>query len=176
MELNVLRELRQPIGSVTIIDLDERDLTVDHLDIDRLTGQARLLRTDRGLLVKVESEGRAQSRCSRCLTDVEIQIHVRFEEEYVPRIDPNTGAPVRLLASDAADVFRIGADFMLDLHEAMRQYILMSEPAKPLCRADCAGLCPDCGAELNLGPCGCPPEGDARWAPLAALRTRYEGS
>jgi len=28
-------------------------------------------------------------------------------------------------------------------------------PDAPLCRSDCRGLCPRCGADLNAGPCGC---------------------
>ena len=44
---------------------------------------------------------------------------------------------------------------VLDLHEGVRQYILMSEPAKPLCRPDCKGLCPECGNNLNQTTCSC---------------------
>jgi uncharacterized protein len=41
---------------------------------------------------------------------------------------------------------------------------------KPLCRPDCAGLCPVCGQNLNLGECQCPPpEADPRWAKLRQI-------
>ncbi|MBM3157836.1 MAG: DUF177 domain-containing protein, partial [Chloroflexi bacterium] len=66
----------------------------------------------------------------------------------------------------------INENHILDLSEAIRQYTIMALPMKPVCREDCAGLCPHCGRNLNLGPCKCPPAPpDARWAPLLALRS-----
>ena len=38
-----------------------------------------------------------------------------------------------------------------------------------LCSEDCKGLCPRCGADLNLGPCSCKKEVDPRLAVLAKL-------
>ena len=46
-------------------------------------------------------------------------------------------------------------DHMLELSEAVRQIALLAVPMKPLCRLDCAGLCPYCGANLNRGKCQC---------------------
>ena len=57
-----------------------------------------------------------------------------------------------------------------------RDAVLLELPLAPLCRPDCAGLCPTCGADLNEGPCACPPaEGDPRWAALDALRSSGSG-
>ncbi|MCQ2396859.1 MAG: DUF177 domain-containing protein, partial [Lentisphaeria bacterium] len=44
----------------------------------------------------------------------------------------------------------------VDLSESLREDILMSFPQQFLCRDDCMGLCPRCGANLNDGACGCP--------------------
>jgi uncharacterized protein len=96
---------------------------------------------------------------------------VDFEEEYVPLIDANTGAPIRIDESEEEDTFRVDHRFELDLREALRQYILMYEPTKPLCRADCAGLCPDCGADMNIGPHECEQPTDGRWSALAGLKS-----
>jgi uncharacterized protein len=47
----------------------------------------------------------------------------------------------------------------------------LNVPGYALCRDDCKGLCPTCGAELNLGDCGCvTTEADSRWAALHKLR------
>jgi uncharacterized protein len=55
----------------------------------------------------------------------------------------------------------------------VRQYKIMALPMKPVCRKDCAGLCPQCGRNLNYATCDCQPAPpDARWAPLLALRTK----
>jgi uncharacterized protein len=158
MQIDVLRELRQSIGAVSVVDFEEDDVSADDLDLRGFSGSVSMLRTDRGLLVTLNAEARAQESCSRCLKNVDVPIEIAFEEEYVP------------------DTFRIGPDFILDLREGVRQYILMSEPAKPLCRADCRGLCPSCGADLNEGACKCATERDSRWEALAGLKTENEGS
>jgi uncharacterized protein len=97
-------------------------------------------------------------------------VTVDFEEEYVPLVDANTGAPVHVEESEDEETFRVSARFELDLREALRQYILMYEPAKPLCRADCAGLCPVCGADMNAGPHECEQPTDERWSALSGLK------
>ena len=59
---------------------------------------------------------------------------------------------------------------MLDLSDVLRQYLLTDEPLKVLCREDCLGLCPECGADLNTEKCKCDaPDIDPRWGALAAL-------
>ena len=169
MQLNVGQQLRQPVGAVTVVDLEEPLLSFDDTELRALAGSATLLRSDRGLLVTVHAKATVHERCSRCLGDASCPVDIDFEEEYVPIVDVISGAAVHLSEED--DVFRIGPEFILDLREALRQYTLISEPAKPLCRPDCAGLCPTCGADLNRGPCDCPPHADERWQALAGLKT-----
>jgi uncharacterized protein len=72
--------------------------------------------------------------------------------------------------------FTIDENQEIDLSEAVRQYMLLALPMKPLCREECAGLCPSCGHNLNLGPCGCPPSDiDPRFAPLTRLALDGKG-
>lgn len=168
LQINVLQELRQPIGTVTVVDFEEPSARIDGMHLLDLRGSVSMLRTDSGLLVTLNAEANERTCCSRCLVGIDVPIEIAFEEEYVPVIDANTGVPIRL---PETDTFRIAADFKLDLHEAVREYILMSEPAKPLCRAQCLGLCPNCGADLNQGGCGCTTDADARWHALAELKT-----
>lgn len=175
MQLNVLRELREPIGSVTEYDIDEREVRTGDMALEEVRGTLTLLRTDRGILARVAASGKLRERCSRCLVDVTCDVPISFEEEFLPVFDPATGARVRV--PDGSDVFRIEPDCVLDLLEPIRQYIVMSGPSKPLCREACAGLCPTCGANLNPGPCSCEPVADERWKALAGLnREGNEGS
>jgi uncharacterized protein len=60
----------------------------------------------------------------------------------------------------------------LDLHAWARDALALALPPKLLCRADCAGLCAICGANLNLAGSdhGHEPEPDPRWAKLSELR------
>jgi uncharacterized protein len=78
-----------------------------------------------------------------------------------------TGMPLPVPSPDA---FTIDAHHILDLSEAVRQYTVINIPMKPLCKPNCAGLCPQCGANRNEAPCQCPQEqGDPRWAVLQQL-------
>ncbi len=175
MRFNVLKELRQPIGSVTSYDIDEPLLRADDLSLEAVKGAVTMLRTDRGLLVTVEAVGVSRGECARCLKEISCDVAIDFQEEYVPIADPNTGTRIHLAPDD--EVFRIGPDFDLDLTEGLRQYILISGPAKPLCSQTCVGLCPRCGADLNEGPCGCLPGADERWSALSGLKKESrEGS
>jgi uncharacterized protein len=52
----------------------------------------------------------------------------------------------------------------------LRENVLLNLPLQPLCRADCRGLCPHCGVNLNESSCGCQvQEDDPRLAPLQHL-------
>lgn len=57
----------------------------------------------------------------------------------------------------------------LDLDEAVSTAFILAMDTKNLCSDDCKGLCAKCGADLNLGPCGCRPDVDPRLAALAQL-------
>ena len=57
----------------------------------------------------------------------------------------------------------------LDLDEAVTTAFVLAMDTKHLCSDDCKGLCAKCGADLNLGPCGCGPDVDPRLAALAQL-------
>lgn len=173
MRLNVLYELRQGIGSTFGYDLEERRMMVDASELTDIHGTLGLLRTDRGLLATVNVRATELTICSRCAKAIDVPVYVEFEEEYLPYTDPRTGGRVKVYPGE--DIFRIGDDYVLDLTEAMRQYILTSEPQKPLCSADCAGLCQQCGADWNEGRCECDPPVDDRWAALATLKRENEG-
>jgi uncharacterized protein len=59
----------------------------------------------------------------------------------------------------------------LDLSELVRQLVAMHLPPRPLCKDDCAGLCPRCGQDLNQQPCSCSGQsGDPRWDALRDLK------
>lgn len=175
MRIRVSQELRQSVGTEFSMELRERSLSLDDVALSDLRGSAHMLRTDRGLLVAVHARARIQGACSRCLAAVQSPIQIDFQEEFIPVVDPVSGAHIS--AAEAEDNFVIDADLMLDLGEALRQYALMSSPSKPLCRPDCAGLCPSCGASLNEGPCSCQSSSNERWRALAALKSEnQEGS
>ena len=56
----------------------------------------------------------------------------------------------------------------LDFTQVLQEQIIMALPVKALCKKDCRGLCPRCGADLNAGPCACGAETHS--SPFAALK------
>jgi len=168
MQLNVLQELRHNLGSVTTYDVTEPSMPIDgSTTLNGVSGTLTLLRTDRGLLATLKVTASEPERCARCLVETDCSVEMEFEEEFIAVVDPNTGARVHLSEDD--EEFRIGPDFLLDLREPIRQYGLMAEPLKPLCRPDCSGLCPACGSNLNEGACECAPAVDERLSVLAGI-------
>ena len=168
---NVSGLVKEPVGSTREYDVDD-DVPVDQGD-RHLTGRARMLRTDGGVLVSVQLGGIERAQCNRCAREVETPLHLEFDEEFFSSVDPHTGAA--LPPPEDAEAFRIDAQQVLDLDEAVRQWWTATIPMQQLCRQDCKGLCPRCGKDLNEGPCACGPELDERWAALAELSNKLEG-
>ena len=61
-------------------------------------------------------------------------------------------------------------DDTIDLGPLVRDAIVLELPMAPLCREDCLGLCPQCGADRNEAECSCVAPRDPRWANLDVLR------
>jgi uncharacterized protein len=169
MEINVSQLLKEPIGSSRKYKLDETiDIAGDGHE-SPVSGDVSLLRTQRGVLVRGKMQTRLGLTCSRCLVKFDSPLKISFEEEYIQTIDVSSGLPLQ--SSGEPGSFIIDEHHVVDLSEAIRQYTLLAVPMKPLCRRDCAGLCPTCGHNLNLGDCSCPVETvDPRWSKLMDLQ------
>lgn len=168
--INVAQLLKSPIGTTRTLHVDEETDFSGQESV--VTGDLQLVRTDRAILVKGTLKSDIQLTCSRCLKLFTCTVKLDIEEEYFPSIDIQTGAPMP--KPEDPDAFTIDQQNILDLTEAIRQYGLLAIPMKPLCREDCAGLCPTCGANLNEVSCTCSqPAKDPRWSRLteSALAT-----
>jgi len=166
MQINVSQQLKEAIGSTRSYDVDE---TIDIANLEsHVEGRVSLVRTDRGILARGTLRTEIAVTCSRCLRSCTLALKLAVEEEYYPTKDVLTGAPLSL--PDQAGCFTLDDHHILDLTEAIRQYAVLATPMKPLCQENCAGLCPTCGHNLNLGPCDCPQqEIDPRWSGLRKL-------
>ena len=131
--------------------------------------ELHLERSGRGLVIGGTFVGGVALICSRCLESFRFQAQDRFDLYCALGLQ----APLREereLAADELDVTyleegRINTDHLL------RESVLLSLPVQPLCREDCRGLCPHCGANLNLRSCGChEPDVDPRLQILRKLR------
>lgn len=122
-----------------------------------------------------EIAGELDLECSRCLARYRQPIRERFRLLLEPAgdrvpADPEGAAALArdgLYLSDELEVgwFRGGE---IDLGGFFQEGIALLFPVQPLCREDCRGLCPSCGAERNVTPCNC--EAASPSSPFAALR------
>jgi uncharacterized protein len=111
---------------------------------------------------------RLELECSRCVEPFEIPLDATFDLRYVPAIEDTTQAEREIAADDLETAFyREGT---LDVIDLMREQFQLVLPMKPLCTAECRGLCPECGTNLNRTECGCTPKWeDPRLAALKGL-------
>jgi uncharacterized protein len=133
------------------------DLTFEiHKDKDRF----RLVGT-----VKTELE----LGCSRCLEPYRMTVDAPFDIRYLPASEMSTDPEREVEDEDLETSYY--RDDQIDLNELLREQFYLALPMKPLCQADCKGLCPQCGINLNTGKCDCAPEWeDPRLAGLRALK------
>ena len=97
---------------------------------------------------------RAGAASARCRATLSVDVQELFESA------PREG-----------ESYALGHD-RVDLEPLARESLILDLPLAPLCRDDCRGLCPTCGADLNQGACDCPVETvDPRWAALDVLRS-----
>lgn len=101
-----------------------------------------------------------QLPCSRCLSDYEHDLRRRFTLRFSSKIpaDVHRGdnGEVELTAEQIGLMFF--RDDAIELNDPVQEQIVLSIPYKPLCSEACKGMCAQCGADMNQGPCGCPPK------------------
>ena len=166
MGVNVAQLLKATLGTVRGYNVSDM---VDIAGSSYLVeGEVTLMRTNRSVLVEGELYTEVELSCSRCLSSFGCPLTINIEEEYFPTTDILTGSSIPVPGEPGN--FTIDEYNILDLSEAIRQYALLAIPMKPLCRQDCAGLCPACGCNLNHTSCNCPSESiDPRWAELSKM-------
>lgn len=171
MDYNVSQLLMESIGSTRSYELDEDLAAMPGCQADRATGTVRLLKTHHGVLVTATIDVRVSATCDRCLADFPRETVLSVEEECFPTVDPGTGR--RMFPPEESEgVVHIDDRQILDLTDVLRQYLLTDAPIKALCRAECQGLCQECGSDLNEEKCKCDAAPiDPRWRALAGLLT-----
>lgn len=104
--------------------------------------------------------------CARCLAEITDEATLQVAELYHD--------PRKMEVEDytAGEDYLVEHDIIhIDVARALRDAITLAVPNRPLCRDDCAGLCPVCGADRNEVDCGHRETEtmDPRWAKLADL-------
>ncbi len=169
---NVAGLLREPPGAMRDVRLRDRYVTLG-ADVELagpLDADLRLLRTNRGILLRGSIRAPLRRSCARCTDAYVEEIRVDVDEEFLPSIDPDTGKPVALEPEDAEASLRIDEHHEIELGGVFHDELALTEPMHPLCRSDCPGLCVECGGRRNSGDhVHGGEEIDPRLAGLAAL-------
>jgi uncharacterized protein len=107
--------------------------------------------------------------CARCLKPVVLPFSADFDERFSPSVSWGAEEQHELAAGDLN--LSIFDGTAIDLDQLVREQVVLAKPAQTLCREDCQGLCPVCGADRNTRTCKCTAQQtDARWEKLKDLR------
>lgn len=129
----------------------------------------RLESVSEGVLVSGTVAGLAEGECARCLRPITTELEVAIQELFAYP-DSTTDA-----TTEQDEVGRLQGD-LIDLQPAVRDAVVLALPSSPLCRDDCAGLCPGCGAHWDDLPAdhGHDERVDPRWTALKKLTLTEE--
>ena len=161
MRVNVGEILRDPGARMDVL-CRETIPDVDYCGTQVFEGPVTVSGEVRNRAGWVTFEGRIQAEgqvpCTRCLAPARVErdipLSLTLSEER---------------AEDRDDYVYV-ENGVLDLHDIVREELILSMDMTTLCRPDCKGLCPRCGRNLNTGGCGCSKtEADPRWKGLEAL-------
>jgi uncharacterized protein len=123
----------------------------------------RLESVSEGVLVSGTAQVALSGECARCLEPLTESLEVDVQQLFV--------YPGHENEADDDEIGRLVDDY-IDLEPLLRDAVVLALPLAPVCRDDCPGLCPDCGARLaEVGPDHGHDEVDPRWAALRAMST-----
>jgi uncharacterized protein len=132
--------------------------------IGPVTGELTVQNTGLLLVVRGRLQAVLEVACARCLAPTQVPVRIKVEEEFAAE-----GASPDVDTIDREDPERAAIeDFVLDVTELVRQQLAVNVPMTSLCRPECQGICPQCGQNLNEGPCQCEP--DTAGSPFSKLK------
>lgn len=150
------------ITSASELGLD----TEQNFLLESVAVEGRVVNKGMSFEVTGKIDAKLKQSCSRCLEDMVTQLTVTFNEEY-REIDGKECGKI----SDLEINCFCGDE--IEITELVRETLLLAEPIKPVCSEACRGLCPECGANLNINACGCNPvKIDPRLAVLEKLLSK----
>ena len=112
-----------------------------------------------GVLVSGSARAQATGECVRCLDPIALELDLDVQELF---------AYPDAAAADAEEIAQV-EDELVDFRPVLRDAVVLALPLQPVCRDDCLGLCPTCGARLNDDPEHHHDQVDPRWAALGEL-------
>ncbi len=171
LTINVAGLLQEASGTARRLEIDDFYPHWDEiLLVTPISGNLELYRAGKGIVVRSNLSTSIELACCRCLEPYDQRIQVDFDEMYFPVVDLATGSALRLEYDDIEPEFLIENVDRLDLTEAVRQHIEISQPLTPRCQPECLGICSECGADRNSLLCNCEEQAvDIRMAPIQEM-------
>lgn len=125
-----------------------------------------LERNKEQVLVNGELNTALELNCCRCLKNYPFEIKEKVFAVFIPQ---NAQSPAEEQELGAVELnINYYSGNSLDLTDVLRDQLLLCIPMTPHCQEECLGLCPNCGQDLNLGPCKCSQTG--KTSPFEALK------
>jgi uncharacterized protein len=160
-------------GALTVSDLDLENKS-DFQFSGPLHLEARISTTDKlTFYVSGEVLFQALGECRRCLKEVHQKESIAINGVFAfPEALDKMNLTEEERENEGIFSLKHGAK-IIDLTSLIREFILLDYPFYLQCSEDCKGLCPYCGADLNLEQCGCQQSFvDPRWAKLLEKNKR----
>lgn len=143
------------------------------LDLGPVTWHGQVVYADPGYFLRAHLSYEQSLSCNRCLKPIVDHAEADVEMMILVERHPPPGGEHALHEQDLGLMYV--AEETLETDPILIEQLQLNVPMKPLCREDCQGLCPVCGADKNDGACSCAEAAtDPRWAALAALKSRFE--
>ncbi|GIX05914.1 MAG: hypothetical protein KatS3mg115_0317 [Candidatus Poribacteria bacterium] len=152
-----------------VLELDAQEAGLDDLDdFAVLLSPVRVALTadrhDEEVMIHFHVSGEVEVPCRYCLDSIRIPVHTQMRVLYRPE---------RLRPDYWEDEEEVGLGYyrqgIIDIREDLRRYLILEVPVWPVCREDCKGLCPRCGANRNRERCDCAPQTGRRTQLAEAL-------
>lgn len=122
-----------------------------------------------GFRLTAHLEGEQTLVCDRCLEPIRAPVDEDLELFVVVR-EPRPLTGEHELSDEELGVLHLDEE-VLDTEPLLIEQLQLQVPMKPVCRPDCKGLCPTCGADRNRADCDCSEDQvDPRWAALAKFK------
>ena len=126
---------------------------VEFRQAEPLTVNAEAELAGKEIRVHGHISGVLEAACDRCLEQMRIPVEYDFDLPYRPMEEIALEEEVEVGEDELMVGFFPGDGVNLD--DVVREQVLLSVPMKMVCRPDCQGLCPVCGANRNVKQCGC---------------------
>ncbi len=173
MNLNLEQAFDEPVDLSHDLELSRESLARPELTgLQPISFRGRLQRTDPGFVLTGKMSFSGLVECARCLTDVPFtrtaDVSWTFAPSHRQRELEGEELEERELLDGDIDITWYD-DLQVPFDPLIEEQVQLEIPMKPLCRPDCKGLCPSCGADRNVTACSCVKPSDERWDALKTL-------